>query len=669
MVESNDISCLNPTPSLNPTLCLNMIVKNESKIIIRMLESVLPIIDTFCICDTGSTDNTVELIQQYFSSKNVVGVVLSEPFVDFAYNRNFALRACVGMSDFVLLLDANMVLDIRNFKKVVLRDCDSCNLLQGTSDFYYQNTRIVKNNGLFAYNGVTHEYISTPKDNRLLQITKEELFIKDYGDGGCKNDKFERDIRLLENGVVAEPKNDRYYFYLANSYHDSGDFKQAIINYKRRIEMGGWAQEIWYSHYRIGLCYKNMKQIESAISAWLDAFNILPTRLENIYEIIQHYRLISKHNLANTFYQICSSVLNQHHNRDDFLFLHNDIYTYKLDYEYTIIAAYIGVKNINDNVVKILNTSTDENINSNLLTNMKFYKDVLNHTKVLKLDNKTSRTINDENVNFNSSSSCLLPNKNGYLINIRYVNYLVGANDHYSNCDKHIITLNRYIELTSAFKVAYDKWFGITDTTRRYIGIEDVRIFNDANTNKLVFVGNGFHQNNTIGVVTGEYDITKDALVPIELKPSFANSVCEKNWVFVDYDNSAHLIYKWFPLQICKIYNNKIDVVIEKQMPRVFQYARGSTCGFNYKTEIWFIVHLISYEQQRYYYHMFVVFDESMNLLRYSAPFKFEGEPIEYCLSLIVEDDCVLINYSVWDRTTAIGIYDKQYIDSIVKYT
>ena len=324
MVESNDISCLNPTPSLNPTLCLNMIVKNESKIIIRMLESVLPIIDTFCICDTGSTDNTVELIQQYFSSKNVVGVVLSEPFVDFAYNRNFALRACVGMSDFVLLLDADMVLDIRNFKKVVLRDCDSCNLLQGTSDFYYQNTRIVKNNGLFAYNGVTHEYISTPKDNRLLQITKEELFIKDYGDGGCKNDKFERDIRLLENGVVAEPKNDRYYFYLANSYHDSGDFKQAIINYKRRIDMGGWAQEIWYSHYRIGLCYKNMKQIESAISAWLDAFNILPTRLENIYEIIQHYRLISKHNLANTFYQICSSVLNQHHNRDDFLFLHND---------------------------------------------------------------------------------------------------------------------------------------------------------------------------------------------------------------------------------------------------------------------------------------------------------------------------------------------------------
>ena len=33
----------------NPTLCLNMIVKNESKIITRLLESVLPVIDSYCI--------------------------------------------------------------------------------------------------------------------------------------------------------------------------------------------------------------------------------------------------------------------------------------------------------------------------------------------------------------------------------------------------------------------------------------------------------------------------------------------------------------------------------------------------------------------------------------------------------------------------------------------
>ena len=57
-----------------------------------------------------------------------------------------------------------------------------------------------------------------------------------------------------------------------------------------------------------------------------------------------------------------------------------------------------------------------------------------------------------------------------------------------------------------------------------------------------------------------------------------------------------------------------------------------------------------------------------MNLLRYSAPFKFEGEPIEYCLSIIVDNEKIIINYSTWDRTTKISIYNKEYIESLLKY-
>ena len=49
-------------------LALNMIVKNEGKIIERLLTSVLPIVDTYCICDTGSTDNTKEIIKNFFDT-------------------------------------------------------------------------------------------------------------------------------------------------------------------------------------------------------------------------------------------------------------------------------------------------------------------------------------------------------------------------------------------------------------------------------------------------------------------------------------------------------------------------------------------------------------------------------------------------------------------------
>jgi hypothetical protein len=87
------------------------------------------------------------------------------------------------------------------------------------------------------------------------------------------------------------------------------------------------------------------------------------------------------------------------------------------------------------------------------------------------------------------------------------------------------------------------------------------------------------------------------------------------------------------------------------------------------ENEIWFVNHIVSYENPRHYYHSIAVFDENMNLLRYSAPFKFEENPIEYCLSIVVEDEQVVINYSTWDRTTRIGIYDKKYIETTLIYS
>ena len=113
-----------------PKLCLNMIVKNESRIITRMFDSLVSIIDTYCICDTGSTDNTIEIIKNYFDKKGIPGKVVEEPFKNFCHNRNFALKACLGMSEYVLLMDADMKLDVKNFDKQILNNYDSFNILQ-----------------------------------------------------------------------------------------------------------------------------------------------------------------------------------------------------------------------------------------------------------------------------------------------------------------------------------------------------------------------------------------------------------------------------------------------------------------------------------------------------------------------------------------------------------
>jgi len=690
-----------------PTLCLNMIVKNESKIITRLLTSVLPIIDCYCICDTGSTDNTIELIETFFKQHNIPGKVVYEPFKNFAHNRNFSLKSATGMSDFVLLLDADMVLDVREFKKEKLSNYDSFYILQGNESFYYQNVRIVRNNGLYSYSGVTHEYINTPHGNRHHLFEKNEVFIIDIGDGGAKNDKFERDIRLLTQGLIDEPNNERYYFYLANSYHDNGQLEKAIETYQKRIDCGGWCQEVWYSYFKMGHCYKNLGKINDAICCWLLSIEAIPERLETVYEIMHHYRNVSKNKLVGYFYKIAKDILNRNIYRDDYLFLHNDVYTHKIYYEYSISAYYLDIKNINDEIVEILNHSTDGNINNNLFQNMKFYKDILTPKHIYLFDNKMTTSINNENTDFLSSSSCLIHKKNThinsddsscsegkYLMNMRYVNYYITENGSYINCEKNIITANKFIELDKDFKVINVKCFDINFDGRQYIGTEDVKIFNDVNSDDILFIGTGLHQSNFLGVVSGKYDIhnnnfnnNSNKLIPTEIHQNFNQSQCEKNWVYVDYNNSTHIIYKWHPLQICKLNQstNHLDHIINIDMPKIFSHARGSSSGFKYskqmtnnngnisityeENEIWFVVHVVSYESPRHYYHMIAVFDENMQLLRYSAPFKFEGEPIEYCLSVVVEDDSVLLNYSTWDRTTKIGSYDKSYIESLLKYT
>jgi len=677
--------------SNKPTLCLNMIVKNESKIIIRLLQSVINIIDCYCICDTGSTDNTEELIIDFFKQTNITGKIIHEPFVDFAYNRNFSLKSCLGMSDFILFLDADMKLIVGNlFNKEKLINYDSCTILQGNDSFFYQNMRIVRNNGLYNYIGVTHEYINSPPENKNILLDKNELFILDLGDGGSKSDKFERDIRLLVGALEKEPKNDRYTFYLANTYHDSGKFEKAIEIYQKRIEIGGWDQEVWYSYYRIGLCYKYMNKMPEAIYNWLNAYQIIPERLESIYEIIHHYRNISKHKLSFYFYKLAKEILNKNLKREHYLFLHNDIYTFKIDFEYTIIASYIGIHNINDDIVNVLNYSDNTSYNSNLLSNMKFYKDILTPLQIVKLDENIDINLNNKIIHLNSSSSSMIEkqNKDGYLLNVRFVNYHITESGQYINCESNIITANKYIEMDKNFIVLKKKCFDVIYDNKQYIGVEDVRIFKDVSSDNILFIGTGLHKNNTLGISQGIYDLTKDELVENEIKHSFEYTNCEKNWVYFDFNNETHIIYKWYPLQICKLNDNKtnIELVHTRNLPNIFSNVRGSTCGFKFnqtkfanhcenitfsfeETEIWFIGHIVSYEKPRCYYHIISVFDENMNLLRYSAPFKFEGEPIEYCLSLIVEDTKVLINYSTWDRTTRIGIYDKKYIDSLVKYT
>lgn len=663
-------------------ICLNMIVKNESAILRRLLESVLPLVDSYCICDTGSTDDTIEIIETFFKDNNIPGQVVEEPFQDFGYNRTFALQQCVNLenADYLLLLDADMVLkfgpdfSIPEFKASLTKD--AYHIFQGSEVFFYKNVRLLKNSPEFSYWGVTHEYVKTLPTSVYEDIDKSTLFIDDIGDGGSKTNKFLRDIELLKRGLEELPNNDRYTFYLANSYKDSHQYENAIETYKKRIEIGGWIEETWFSYYCIGKCYRELGQMESAIYYWMEGYQHFPQRVENLYEIVNYYRNIGKNELAYTFYEL-ADFAKQKYPSTDHLFLQKDVYDYKLDYEFSILGYYCNRhnKDITKSCMTVLaNPNTDESTMKNVLSNYKFYAFALKefaepNPNISKLTTIQTPPCGD----FVSSTPSIVIEstslKKALIVNTRFVNYRIGDDGSYIN-KENIITKN----IISVYDIESKDWVKTTEFELKYddaydnvyVGLEDVRLF--SKFGQLQYNANrGLSRDNMV-IENGIINVKSNMTISSFVKKDGQRHI-EKNWVlFRDHRNETKMIYEWHPFTM-GIHRDHPSRLIDENnrpitqfhpthtisTPSFFKWVRGSTNGVNVGNEIWFICHVVSYEDRRYYYHILVAIDpKTYNIVRYSKLFTFEKEKVEYTLGFVFLENtnAFLIGYSVMDRET-----------------
>ena len=91
-------------------ICLNMIVKNESKIIEETLNNISKYINYWVISDTGSTDNTIEVIKNKFDSLNIPGEIFSDKWEDFGTNRSIAISHAFNKCDYILVMDADDII-------------------------------------------------------------------------------------------------------------------------------------------------------------------------------------------------------------------------------------------------------------------------------------------------------------------------------------------------------------------------------------------------------------------------------------------------------------------------------------------------------------------------------------------------------------------------------
>jgi len=665
-----------------PTICLNMIVKNESKIILRLLNSVLSIIDTYCICDTGCSDNTIGIIIDFFDKHNIKGKIIYKDFINFGINRDYSLQQAKNLAGYILFLDADMILEIgNNFNKQNLNK-DIYYIKQGNDNFQYSNIRLVKTkNNIIKCIGVTHEYYDIKKiDNTMCtseNVNNQTLFINDIGDGGSKSDKYLRDIKLLEEGLINEPNNSRYLFYLANSYYDICDYNKAIENYKNYLNIENlWDEEKFYSLYKLGLSYKSIGNYNLMIETFLLAFDFRPSRLEPLYELINFFRINKKFNLCSLFYDKAKNIK---YPDNDVLFVNKDIWDYKLLYEYSIFSYYID-KYLTVNEYHKLFNYLPNNLLTNVLENYKFYYKKIEHKKIKDISSKIYK--NDE-IFYSSTPSIIdipnnfskhFDNKTKYLMNLRFVNYSINQNtQEYIWNNKQIGTINRYLELDENYNIIKQNDFEFDINDNFYEGIEDIKLLQISDYNKkIIYTGTKPLNKNKITVCYGNYIILSMDNNKINYKKinyELYENKYEKNWVFIPKisDDKQKMIYKWYPLTIGELNKekNKLENIKSYNVPNLFNFLRGSTNGYLYKNEIWFLCHLVINENIRYYYHIFVIFDENMKLLRYSIPIKFTDSKIEYSCGLIVNEEEVIISYSVMDNNSFIGVYNKKNINSL----
>lgn len=325
-----------------PTVCLNMIVKNESAVITRCLDSVVDLIDYWVISDTGSTDGTQQIIRDYFAKRGLEGQLLEHEWKNFAHNRNCALKPALGKTDYILIMDADDYLVTPPDFQWPPLSAESYLLKIQRGDTEYYNTKLVRADLPWRWESVLHEYLTCDAAHTNEKLTDECLITSTTEGARSQNpNKYQHDAEILEAALAEEPDNTRYRFYLAQSYRDSKNDLKAIEHYQKRVDMGGWAEEVYRSLLEIAHAKRRLgEDLFTVIRAYIDAHCYRPQRLEALYYAVKLCR-------ENQYYGLgCQLGWEARHTpmTQDILFVETSIYQWQFIDELSICAVYAHKK-------------------------------------------------------------------------------------------------------------------------------------------------------------------------------------------------------------------------------------------------------------------------------------------------------------------------------------
>lgn len=335
---------------------LCMIVRNEEHIITQCLESVYKYIGRWDICDTGSTDNTVKIIENFFRDKNIPGQVHHHEWKGFSHNRSLAFQMSEPNCDMIYIIDAD---DKLLTPLVIPPECtmaDSLIIELQEGRFVTQKRQQIFRSGLqWGYSAVVHEYpYSKINPNPvIMETTKIKVLASRGGDRSKDPLKYWRDALLMQEDLKRIEKipphklphwekalESRYHYYISQSWYDFHHYEECIKWCDSRCKFNGFKEEIYRALLNKGRCLRALgRDSKEVIKAFQACHENDRFRSEAAFEILNEYERMGNYKEAWEFLQKIQSIKRP---KDKMFIVEDYVYTYGKNEKASTLSFKLG---------------------------------------------------------------------------------------------------------------------------------------------------------------------------------------------------------------------------------------------------------------------------------------------------------------------------------------